>query len=115
MTLLPLNVGAPAAAVPSVIVAVAALMGLSNVNTIVCAGPCRGSVAGLVVTVDSGKSNVPAPPCTLRDTALWNTGAAAVVPLNENAALKVGGVLPPTISVPMRSQSGSRFAFRIQL
>src|SRR6266568_1750586 len=37
------------------------------------------------------------------------------VPLSEKVPLKVGGVAPPTMSVPMRSQSGSRFASRIQL
>jgi len=39
MTALPAKVGTPGVAVPSVIVAVAALMGLSKVKTIVCVGP----------------------------------------------------------------------------
>src|SRR5262249_31074317 len=38
-----------------------------------------------------------------------------VWPLREKAALNVGGVVPPTMSVPMRSQSGSRLASRVQL
>src|SRR5262245_14545162 len=38
-----------------------------------------------------------------------------VSPDREKAALKVGGVVPPTMSVPMRSQSGSRLASRVQL
>src|SRR5262249_19698104 len=38
-----------------------------------------------------------------------------VWPLREKAALKVGGVVPPTMSVPIRSQSGSRLASRVQL
>ena len=42
-------------------------------------------------------------------------GATPTVPLSEKVPLKVGGVAPPTMSDPMRSQSGSRFAFRIQL
>src|SRR5450755_1282198 len=79
ITLLPLKVGAPAVAVPSVIVAVALAIGLSNVNTIVCAGPCLGSVVGLWLTFggatnDSGKLKVPAAPCTFRDTALTSDG-----------------------------------------
>src|SRR5450432_553206 len=74
-TALPEKVGTPGAAVPSVIVAVAALMGLSNVKTIVCDGPWRGSVVGLVTdTSDKGMSNVPAAPCTFRDAALCNIG-----------------------------------------
>src|SRR5262249_58844306 len=35
-------------------------------------------------------------------------GSGMVWPASENAALKVGGVVPPTMSVPMRSQSGAR-------
>jgi len=32
----------------------------------------------------------------------------ALTPWSENAILKVGAGFPPTMSVPMRSQSGSR-------
>ena len=39
---------------------------------------------------------------------------SGTVPTRENASLKVGGVVPPTMSVPSRNQSGSRFALRIQ-
>ena len=39
----------------------------------------------------------------------------AVTPSSEKAALNVGGVVPPTMSVPMRDQSGSSAASRIQL
>src|SRR5579885_2491404 len=38
---------------------------------------------------------------------------AATVPLREQAALKVGGVTPPTMSVPTRSQSGCKASLRI--
>src|SRR4029453_9788665 len=64
---LPLNVGAPAVAVPSVTNTVpAAITALWNVNTIEWDGPARGSVVGLANTTPSGRSNVPAAPCTLR-------------------------------------------------
>ena len=39
---------------------------------------------------------------------------SGTVPVSENAALKVGAGLPPTMSIPIRDQSGSRFALRIQ-
>ncbi len=35
------------------------------------------------------------------------------MPVKENVALKVGGIAPPTMSVPTRSQSGSSAASRI--
>jgi hypothetical protein len=35
------------------------------------------------------------------------TGPGTVTPESEKAALNVGGVAPPTMSVPTRSQSGS--------
>lgn len=38
-----------------------------------------------------------------------------VSPSSEKAALNVGGVSPPTMSVPIRNQSGSSCALRIQL
>jgi len=41
-------------------------------------------------------------------------GSGIDVPLSEKAALNVGGVAPPTISVPTRSQSGSRLPSRTQ-
>ena len=34
-------------------------------------------------------------------------GSGTTLPLSENEALKVGGVVPPTMSVPTRSQSGA--------
>ena len=37
------------------------------------------------------------------------------MPSSEKVALKAGGVAPPTMSVPIRSQSGARLASRIQL
>jgi len=36
-----------------------------------------------------------------------------VLPSREKAALNVGGVEPPTMSVPTRSQSGSRLSSRV--
>ena len=41
-------------------------------------------------------------------------GSGVSVPLREKAMLKVGGVVPPTMSVPTRSQSGSSAASRVQ-
>jgi hypothetical protein len=38
-----------------------------------------------------------------------------VIPSSEKEALNTGAGAPPTMSVPMRSQSGSRLASRIQL
>src|SRR4051794_24103509 len=43
------------------------------------------------------------------------TAAEATVPFNEKEALKFGAGAPPMISVPIRSQSGSRLSLRIQL
>src|SRR5579884_2074053 len=40
-------------------------------------------------------------------------GSGTASPVSEKAPLNVGAGLPPTISVPTRSQSGSRFALRI--
>src|SRR5450755_4151361 len=81
MTSLPLNVGAPAVAVPSVMVAVAAVIALLKVSTIVAAGPRRGSVVGLVAnTKDSGRLKVPAVPWTFRDTALASVGGGVAEP-----------------------------------
>src|SRR5690348_1599680 len=42
-------------------------------------------------------------------------GSGMVSPLSEKAALNVGAGVPPTMSVPIRSQSGSKLEFRIQL
>jgi hypothetical protein len=43
-------------------------------------------------------------------------GSGTTLPSNENAMLNVGivAVGEPTISVPMRNQSGARFSLRIQ-
>jgi len=40
----------------------------------------------------------------------WET----VSPVSENVILNVGGVLPPMMSVPIRSQSGAKSELRIQ-
>ena len=42
-------------------------------------------------------------------------GNGSSVAISVKAALNVGGVAPPTMSVPMRDQSGSSAASRIQL
>jgi hypothetical protein len=68
----------PKLAEPSVIATEAPVRGLLNVITMVCAGPCRGSVVGLWLMLgggisESGRSNVPAAPCVLRDTAETRT------------------------------------------
>src|SRR5512139_3765429 len=79
---LPLNVGVPAVPVPAVTAAVPDVTGLSNTKTIVWlppAPPLRGSVVGLVDTRLSGRSKVPAAPCTLRDLASTSTGGTASV------------------------------------
>jgi len=47
-----------------------------------------------------------------RRSAVPGSGTEAS-PLSENAALNVGGGVPPTMSVPTRSQSGSRAASRV--
>ncbi len=39
---------------------------------------------------------------------------SGTVPVSENDPLKVGAGLPPTMSVPIRDQSGSRLPLRIQ-
>ncbi len=57
-------------------VAVPLTTALSNWNTIVCAGPNLGSVVGLVAINDRFRSNTPAAPCVLRDTAPTSVGAA---------------------------------------
>jgi hypothetical protein len=40
---------------------------------------------------------------------------SGTAPVNENAALNVGAGLPPTMSVPTRSKSGSIIPSRVQL
>ena len=42
-------------------------------------------------------------------------GSGTVSPLIENDALNAGAGVPPTTSIPIRSQSGSRFSLRTQL
>src|SRR5262249_28973867 len=42
-------------------------------------------------------------------------GGAPATPVRVNAPLNGGGVAPPPMCVPTRSQSGSRFAFRIHV
>ncbi len=73
---LPLNVGAPTVAVPSLSAGVPPVTAESNVNTIVCAGPRRGSVVGLDGVGASGRSKVPATPCSLRADTLASAGVA---------------------------------------
>src|SRR5262249_40104551 len=41
-------------------------------------------------------------------------GSGTVTPSSENVMLKVGGLVPPTMSVPTRIQSGSRNSSRVQ-
>ena len=69
-----------------------------------------------LITVANAVAGVPT--CTERllgKMAAATAGrAASVVPVKENAMLNVGAGAPPTMSVPMRSQSGSRLALRIQ-
>jgi len=67
---------APAAAVPSFTTAFPLVTGLSNTKTIVCAGPIRGSVVGVVGVNERGRSNVPAAPCALRESAPVRLGVA---------------------------------------
>ena len=40
-------------------------------------------------------------------------GRVGIPPVSENDPLNVGGVVPPTMSVPTRSQSGWRGSLRI--
>ena len=53
---------------------------------------------------------------TQRDGAILirmaGSATADVCPVRVNASFNVGGVVPPTISVPTRSQFGSRPALR---
>src|SRR6266851_10330314 len=60
------------------------------------------------------RQRVPARPARPRARRVRLAGAGIAVPARENAPLNVGGVVPPTMSVPTRSQSGSRFASRVQ-
>ena len=55
-----------------------------------------------------------APSVAATATGVTATTAGAV-PSSVKEALNVGAGLPPTMSVPMRSQSGASVAFRIQL
>jgi hypothetical protein len=55
-------------------------------------------------------ANSPVAPIKSRKAVV---GSGTTAPLSEKAMLKVGGVAPPKISVPIRSQSGSRPVLRI--
>src|SRR6266436_4216184 len=59
------------------------------------------------------RQRVPARPARPRARRVRLAGAGIAVPASENAVLNVGGVVPPTISIPTRSQSGSRLASRV--
>ena len=64
-------------------------------------------VALVIVTMPALNEQTP-------DTAIA-TGPPGAVAERENVALNVGAGEPPTISVPTRSQSGSRNSSRVQL
>ena len=72
-------------------------------------GPVSGQEVVFSVTFTSpitlGSPGRPAPA----------TGPGTATPESEKAALKVGGVAPPTMSVPTRSQSGCKASSRTQV
>src|SRR6266852_5645384 len=59
------------------------------------------------------RHRAPARPARPRARSVRLAGAGIGLPASENAALNVGGVAPPTMSMPTRSQSGSRLASRV--
>src|SRR5436305_15043294 len=65
------------------------------------------AVAPAVFKVTASPGNTPTKAAVL-------SAALAAVPVIAKLILNVGGVVPPMMSVPTRSQSGSRPGFRIQ-
>src|SRR5215469_11082803 len=83
--------------------AIAALTGLS-----VCQQRCAVLTVPGAGAVDQPRRNRTTIPRPARPTASSASDAGSgTLPVSENAALNVGGVAPPTISVPTRNQSGA--------
>ena len=111
-TSLPLTTGVPAVPSPSVTAAWAPAIGRSKRKTTVADALWRGSTVGLAGTSDSGRSNVPEAPCTLRENAvssvggepIW-TGTAVPVP-RRGSPTSTGpwlATLPISLSSPRRA------------
>src|SRR5262249_19679742 len=72
---------------------------------------CEELVKLVPVTVSAKPGSPSVPADLLRPVVV----GARVWPVSENEALNVGGVVPPTTSLPTRSQSGARSSVRIQV